>query len=360
MNKRNVYTSSGSSWSWTRSGTVWDDGRNDWSESWSKSSWKDGKYLPSESDSKNGSFDPKKTGQTNDVPKFGEAPRLNKPQKNGPVDLTKPPKKQQPQPSKELFELPIVYNEEETQKKFSGDFFAGNPAPRKPTFKEQIEKLLKSGAIANYQRIVDLIMKASQTDRRTITQNGPMMRLIGNSFGSKPELSIPIVASLLKGEQRWSNPNNHFTNHFLQNTEKALDFNDQMNCWEMILYAAFLCAQITGSQIKKFMESTYPTGRQMATMGYSNDLPFYPGRGPNNSSKTKTPQPGDLVYFRHFTPFPGHVAVLLSGSLVVSLWEYPNLGDGNYNRIQIFDIKDLPGQVQIGPPLTQAIKDGKI
>jgi len=31
---------------------------------------------------------------------------LNKPQKNGPVDLTKPPKKAQPQPSKQLFELP--------------------------------------------------------------------------------------------------------------------------------------------------------------------------------------------------------------------------------------------------------------
>ncbi|MEK0188288.1 hypothetical protein, partial [Microcoleus anatoxicus] len=76
MNKRNVYTSSGSSWSWTRSGTVWDDGRNDWSESGSKSSWKDGKYLPGESESKKGGFDPKKTGaQVNDVPSFGEAPR---------------------------------------------------------------------------------------------------------------------------------------------------------------------------------------------------------------------------------------------------------------------------------------------
>ncbi|MEG5084554.1 hypothetical protein QUB53_28500 [Microcoleus sp. AT8-B4] len=48
MTKRDVYTSSGSSWSWTRSGTVWDDGGNSWSESWSKSSWKDGEYLPGE------------------------------------------------------------------------------------------------------------------------------------------------------------------------------------------------------------------------------------------------------------------------------------------------------------------------
>ncbi|WP_293366580.1 S8 family serine peptidase [Microcoleus sp. CAWBG50] len=113
--KRAVYTSSGSNWSWTRSGTVWDDGRNDWSESWSKSSWKDGKYLPSESESKRGGFDPKKTGQTNDLPKFGEAPRLTKaPKKQVPPELNKPPK-----PSKDIFQ-PISYNS------YPKDIFGGN------------------------------------------------------------------------------------------------------------------------------------------------------------------------------------------------------------------------------------------
>ncbi|XHL97928.1 MAG: S8/S53 family peptidase [Microcoleus anatoxicus] len=103
VNKRNVYTSSGSSWSWTRSGTVWDDGRNDWSESWSKSSWKDGKYAPSESESKRGGFDPKKTGpQVNDVPKVGEAPRLTKAPKRVVLpDLVKLPK-----PSDDIWIIP--------------------------------------------------------------------------------------------------------------------------------------------------------------------------------------------------------------------------------------------------------------
>ncbi|MEG5145350.1 hypothetical protein QUB27_21635 [Microcoleus sp. AT8-B6] len=92
--KGGVSTSNGSSWSWTRSGTVWDDGRNNWSESWSKSSWKDGKYAPGESESKRGAFDPKKTTpQVNDVPSFGDAPRLTKaPKKQVPIDLQKPPK----------------------------------------------------------------------------------------------------------------------------------------------------------------------------------------------------------------------------------------------------------------------------
>jgi len=94
VTKGGVSTSNGSSWSWTRSGTVWDDGPNNWSESWSKSSWKDGKYAPNESESKTGGFDPKKTGpQVNDVPKIGEAPRLNKaPKQQVPPDLQKPPK----------------------------------------------------------------------------------------------------------------------------------------------------------------------------------------------------------------------------------------------------------------------------
>ena len=94
VTKGGVSTSNGSSWSWTRSGTVWDDGRNNWSESWSKSSWKNGKYAPGESEVTRGSFDPKETGtQRNNLPKFGEAPRLNKaPKQQVPPDLVKPPK----------------------------------------------------------------------------------------------------------------------------------------------------------------------------------------------------------------------------------------------------------------------------
>ncbi|NJL68782.1 MAG: hypothetical protein HC894_22780, partial [Microcoleus sp. SM1_3_4] len=37
VTKGGTTTSKQSNWSWTRSGTVWDDGRNSWNESWSKS-----------------------------------------------------------------------------------------------------------------------------------------------------------------------------------------------------------------------------------------------------------------------------------------------------------------------------------
>ncbi|PSB46622.1 hypothetical protein C7B67_20035 [filamentous cyanobacterium Phorm 6] len=136
--KRAVYTSNGSSWSWTRSGTVWDDGRNDWSESWSKSSWKDGKYLPSESESKRGGFDPKKTTpQVNDVPKFGEPPRLNKVPKNKPIDLHKPPK-----PSKGIWTPPPRITPPRELENAPDNWFAGAGGGNPPN-QDKIQKFLR-------------------------------------------------------------------------------------------------------------------------------------------------------------------------------------------------------------------------
>ncbi|MEG3923633.1 hypothetical protein [Microcoleus sp. D3_18a_C4] len=118
VTKGGVSTSNGSSWSWTRSGTVWDDGRNSWSESWSKSSWEDGKYAPSESEVTRGSFDPEGTQtQTNNLPEFGEAPRLNKaPKQDVPPDLMKPPK-----PIDDIWQLPTVIFKDAASKNASED-----------------------------------------------------------------------------------------------------------------------------------------------------------------------------------------------------------------------------------------------
>gem|GEM_PF-1073775 len=117
VTKGGVYTSNGSSWSWTRSGTEYDDGRNSWSESWSKSSWEDGEYLPGEYEVTGGSFHPEGTGtQMNNLPEFGEAPRLNKaPKQDVPPDLVKPPK-----PSDDIWQLPTVIFKEPQFKEVFG------------------------------------------------------------------------------------------------------------------------------------------------------------------------------------------------------------------------------------------------
>ncbi|MEG4336020.1 hypothetical protein QUB40_29525, partial [Microcoleus sp. AT9_A2] len=115
----------GSSWSWTRSGTEYDDGRNSWSESWSKSSWEDGEYLPGEYEVAGGSFDPEVTGtQMNNLPEFGEAPRLNKaPKQDVPPDLVKPPK-----PSDDIWQLPTVIFKEPQFKEVFGSSGSDSPS----------------------------------------------------------------------------------------------------------------------------------------------------------------------------------------------------------------------------------------
>ncbi|MEG3851142.1 S8 family serine peptidase, partial [Microcoleus sp. herbarium19] len=140
VTKGGTNTSKRSDWSWTRSGTVWDDGRNNWSESWSKSNWENGRSVPGESETTRGSYNPKGTGtQTNNLPKAGEAPRLNKVPKNV-VDLNKKPK-HKPQPSKEFFEQPIADRPE--PEKFSGDFFAGLGSPNNSPKEDKIQKFLR-------------------------------------------------------------------------------------------------------------------------------------------------------------------------------------------------------------------------
>ncbi|TAF57963.1 MAG: hypothetical protein EAZ60_05430, partial [Oscillatoriales cyanobacterium] len=124
VTKGNVSTTSSSSWSWTRSGTVWDDGRNNWNESWSKSNSENGKWLPGESETARGSYDPKGTGtQTNNLPKAGEAPRLNKPPKNV-LELNKQPK-HKPQPSKDFYVAEPIADRPDIAEKFSDNFFGG-------------------------------------------------------------------------------------------------------------------------------------------------------------------------------------------------------------------------------------------
>ncbi|MEG4313457.1 S8 family serine peptidase, partial [Microcoleus sp. AT10_D2] len=138
VTKGGVYTSNGSSWSWTRSGTEYDDGRNSWSESWSKSSWEDGEYLPGEYEVTGGSFDPEGTGTLpNNLPEFGEAPRLNQaPKQEVPIDFQKLPK-----PSDDIWQLPtFIVKEPEFKDVFASyevdapsggsgnDYLANNPS----------------------------------------------------------------------------------------------------------------------------------------------------------------------------------------------------------------------------------------
>ena len=125
VTKGGTTTSKQTNWSWSRNVTVWDDGRNSWSESWSKSNWDNGRSIPGESDSLRGEYDPKKTGQVDNAPKVGEAPRLPRLLLRK-IDWNNPPL-HQPQPSKGFYDLPIA--EPNIADKFAGNPF-GAPPPQ--------------------------------------------------------------------------------------------------------------------------------------------------------------------------------------------------------------------------------------
>ncbi|MEG5046606.1 CdiA C-terminal domain-containing protein, partial [Microcoleus sp. B4-C1] len=74
-------------------------------------------YLPGEYEVTGGSFHPEGTGtQMNNLPEFGEAPRLNKaPKQDVPPDLVKPPK-----PSDDIWQLPTVIFKEPQFKEVFG------------------------------------------------------------------------------------------------------------------------------------------------------------------------------------------------------------------------------------------------
>ncbi|MGB8690341.1 MAG: hypothetical protein WCD53_23835, partial [Microcoleus sp.] len=69
---------------------------------------------------------------------------------------------------------------------------------------------------------------------------------------------------------------------------------------------------------------------------------------------TRLPKPGQLVFFKKPTSdgkFPSgnadHVAIALNATKFVSLWDQPN----NNNTIQIIDVSQLKGYVQVGQSL---------
>jgi hypothetical protein len=189
---------------------VWDDGRNNWSESWSKSSWKDGKSAPGESEVTRGSFDPKGTGtQTNNLPKFGEAPRLNKaPKGEVPPDLVKPPK-----PSDDIWKLPTeIYKDLESKKVINGDGYlsVNNPTTyRRFREKQQLAWDILKDAYDDYAKTIILYGGLEVTDSKGILDamdrannwlSGTAKKKYGDLYGMAHHGRIYINTNLNKDD----------------------------------------------------------------------------------------------------------------------------------------------------------------
>lgn len=156
------------------------------------------------------------------------------------------------------------------------------------------------------------------------------------------------MSSLLEGSQQWVNPpaNNffdYFFDYFVNKRGKGtLPNAATMNCWESILYAAYLAKKIDADWIKQFYQNAIssrdPNQAVWNTLGWSKSLPKYP--------KTKSSNGQLLFYYTEGEPYPGHVAISLGGEQAMSLWNQPN----KVNVVQRIKVTDLSGTVYIGNP----------
>lgn len=222
------------------------------------------------------------------------------------------------------------------------------------SFKLRMQRLLLANGNKNYDNIISLIGKASKEERRSVVGNRNMRLLIANSL--KPELATVVMGYLLNGEQEWQNPpNNDFFQHFVRDKKDSpMAYDATMNCWEMILYAAFLLGQVSGDQIRTFCNNSFNEGHGIfmevwGRLGWKTGLPYYRGRAPNGEPKQAVPRPGQLLFFvSKKGKKPGHVAISFGGEDALSLWDQPN----QYKQIQRIKVSDLKGFVQIGEPLS--------
>jgi hypothetical protein len=155
---------------------------------------------------------------------------------------------------------------------------------------------------------------------------------------------LAVMTSLLEGSQKWVNPpDSDFFDYFVtRHGTGTLPRAASMNCWESILYGAYLGGQIDQPWIEKFysdaLNATDPNAAVWATLGWRTGLPIY--------SDIVKPKVGQLLFYLSGGDVPDHVALSLGGDDAMSLWSEPN----NKSFAQRIRVNDLAGTVHIGNP----------
>ncbi len=147
----------------------------------------------------------------------------------------------------------------------------------------------------------------------------------------------------LKGNQKWKNPraNDFFVYFVTDNENGTLPDTATMNCWESIMYAAYLAGKIDGNYIRNFYSLAYsttgePNDMVWATLGASKTLPKYPDNAPQSGQL--------LFYYGYQERTPSHVALSLGGDDALSLWWKPA------DAVQHIKISDIYGYVYFTDP----------
>jgi Domain of unknown function (DUF4157) len=190
--------------------------------------------------------------------------------------------------------------------------------------------------------IIAAIHAAPVAERQAALADAPLRQLLRNRLDRADCLAV--MTSLLEGSQNWVNPpSNDFFQYFVTDMRTGtLPNAASMNCWESILYGAYLSGQIDQRWIQHFytnaLGSADPNATVWATLGWSAALPVY--------SATVKPTAGQLLFYHTAGPVPDHVALSLGGDEAISLWSQPH----NDHHAQRIHVTDLHGTVHIGNP----------
>jgi len=211
----------------------------------------------------------------------------------------------------------------------------------------------------DYNGIVAMIHAAPAAERQAAMNDSSLRDLINSRLSA--EWAQTVFSSLMEGSQKWKNPtNNDFFTFFVTNNGNGpLPNTATMNCWESIMYAAFLAHQVSATWIKTFYQTALaspdPNAMVWTQLRFSTALPTYAapstsgtqgGVGAGGTGNTRTPSAGQLLFYHTGGAVPGHVAVSLGGDQAISLWNQPN----NVDAVQRIRVTDLSGTVYVGDP----------
>ena len=217
----------------------------------------------------------------------------------------------------------------------------GTAAPAATTLADRLVAGLEIYGPVHYDALIADVHAAPLAERRTALANVRVRQLARERLG--PDVGVSLISALLEGSQHWENPPaNDFFDYFVtQKGTGTLPSTATMNCWEMILYSAYLIGAIGQPWIEQFymdaLAAPDPNVLIWQRLGWTAALPRYPA---------VQPVAGQLLFYFDGGTYPGHVAISIGGDQAISLWNQPR-GEYATQRIRV---DELAGTVHIGNP----------
>ena len=200
------------------------------------------------------------------------------------------------------------------------------------TWLPELADALQAGE-ANYDALLSMVGTATPEARSAAYSEEAVHTAIGASDlggGEKLALSTALAEGSLAWAPMESSPSgSDFMDFFgRQDGEGAPPPLQEMNCWELILYSAWRCGQVSTAWVVERYELL---GEKAIGVPSWEELGYSPGLPEVDSAAGGNPRPGDMVFFVPVHPDlasvgPQHVVLALGGGTAMSLWNSPERG----------------------------------